>query len=481
MLYKKILIIAFLTLHISFFYSQAAFDEDDISLQQLDLQQLERPSQQEQDSKSMAEEKRLRSKRTAEQNALIDNSIEEFYAAVQNIDFLLDTTDEDIQEQIDTIENFKQTIQFVQLASDTDTEEIEESLKTELKSHCDKLESTSGSTTSLTGALKVKGATFRSKTSSWTISVTGAMFGVDNLFSIEVPITYTAFTNTTYTRPAAMTTQQREEYENNIMIYDSFFRQSIPLVYAKLSYKIQIWKEPSEYRFVPQECKIYRTDKNRVVATIYSQDMQATTFTYNPITEIRSQEEIEEDDKRVASILQEEADLNALYAQALGNGASKSRSENQRKRTSLYITTDTMLNKSDFSNFDIKNVTLNAADVNLTLGFRKYFFVGGTVGYDFYGKRRSTTYMIGVLGGVSYTLLEYIRPFALVTLAYHTDKHITPRLGGGVDFMAGKIMLNLGYNFQWDIDLSDSYAEDESFFNRISTGNLFYIGVGLSI
>ncbi len=434
------------------------------------------------DNKMTEEEKRLRSKRTKEQNAIIDEAVEDFYATVQNIDFGINDEDEKVQEQIDNIENYKQILLFLQMAEDTDTTSTEQELKTDLKRNISALEERSLTTSSLTGILQIKPSIYSTKNMGWTIEVRASAFGVEDIFNIEVLLPYSAFTGTAYTKPSSMTSIQKEDYENNIMIFDSFFRQGVPLVYARLTYRIQKWKNASEYRFVPQECKIYRTDRNRVITTVYSQNMKPAIFNYSPETEIRTNEEIEEDNLHAENILKEEEALNKLYNQAMNGGQTASKSDSQKGRSALFISVDTLLNTSDFSKFDIRDVYLNSICANFCITILKYGFVGGEVGYDYdKNERKSSTYALGTIGGITYTLCEYARVFAQATLLYHTNFELTPRLGAGVDFIAGKIMLTIGYNYQFCIDLYNAAHDNMDAGIDITTGHIFYMGFGLTI
>ena len=100
-----------------------------------------------------------------------------------------------------------------------------------------------------------------------------------------------------------MTKEEREEYERNIMLYDSLFRQAVPVVYVRLKYKIRKWKEASEYRFEPEQLELVRTDTNKTIFTFGKDFLSETTFIVYPRIEIRTASEREADINSAARVL----------------------------------------------------------------------------------------------------------------------------------------------------------------------------------
>ena len=314
-------------------------------------------------------------------------------------------------------------------------------------------------------------------TNSWRLHLSSEFLGFSNLFEETFDISYNDFTGRTYNVYGDLSKKQEEEYQYNVQYYDSLFEQGAPLLYAKLTYKIQTWRRASEYRFLPIKCEIYRTDRNKLLKTVYMLDMLPQTFTFYPQYDVRTAQELYDDYQRVDKILAEEEELRnnpSSYEKVINRGFK------QHKRNTAYLTSDTVFANSDFANFDFRNIKLNAVDFNVTLGINDYLYAGGLFGYCYNGNGKNDSYGGGIIGGANYTFVNHIRPFAEAGLIMHTNWDFNISLGLGSDFTIGRILAVIDYSYAWTFQFGNLINKTAPLSQSIYGRHKFSFGIGFT-
>lgn len=430
------------------------------------------------DLQRLEEEDVLRAKRSAAENALIDEAVETFYAAAENLEYSALLDDTLALGRIQQIEEIKKSILDLRELDD-DTAEVEEILKATLAEAYENLENTSYITTSLEGPLVLRGSSFNARRNAWTLSVTSSLLGYTNLFTQDLRVSYQELTGNLFGPNTNTTKEQQHIIKNDVLIYDSFFRQAIPLLYIRVTYTIQRWKRASEYRFVPQRCELFRSDTNRLIKVFQATELQSELFVQYPQREIRSKEERIAEQEAADAILEKEREDFRAARTANTNKTDSEEKSTQSGRGTLYLTTDTVFTNADIRNFDIKNVDLNSVCINATFGIKKYGFFGVQAGYDYNGGK-SSSYGFGIKGGANYRLGDFFRPFAETGLLVHTNKTVVAELGAGLDIIIGKFLLVLSYDAQGIISVTNLLDGNSLTTDDISQAHLFSVGIGLT-
>ena len=438
------------------------------------------------DAEAMEEENRLSEKRSDEQNDLIDDTEVVFREAASELaEKNRDDTDTFL-ENIEQVENSKKEILKLRYRKLENSSSVEYAALVNLDKSYKVLENKVYTATSLTDTLIVRGYAYNNLRNRWTISIKSNFFGYTSLFSIDLPLTYKALTGKEVKSLVKMTKEERAEYENNIMLYDSLFRRSVPVVYVRLKYKIRKWKEASEYRFEPEQLELVRTDTNKTVFTFSKDFLTKTTFIVYPRIEIRTASERSTDIDNATKILMGEMRVNQEKAveRAESTGRitlvdDKKKTVEQKGRSAVYLTADTRITNSMLNDFEFKDVQLNSVVANIAIGLGRFGFAGGSFGYDYKNNsKESSSYCFGLMGGLNFMATNYVRPYVELAANYHTDESFTPELGLGTDFLIGKVMINLGYNFGWRIDMENYFDEKKFLDDDITTYHLFTVGFG---
>ncbi|MBO7613059.1 MAG: hypothetical protein J6S81_04480, partial [Treponema sp.] len=247
------------------------------------------------DTEALEEDSKLSEKRTDEQNDLIEEAVISFREAAITLAEKYPDDTEKFLENIEQVETSKRSILRMRFekSRSQDASSVEYASLVNLDKSYKVLENKVYTATSLTDTLVLRGYAYNSLRNRWTISVKSNFFNYTSLFSIDLPLTYKALTGKEVKSRVKMTKEEREEYERNIMLYDSLFRQAVPVVYARLKYKIRKWKEASEYRFEPEQLELVRTDTNKTIFTFGKDFLSETTFIVYPRIEISTASERE--------------------------------------------------------------------------------------------------------------------------------------------------------------------------------------------
>ena len=437
--------------------------------------------QEEYDNENLLEESMFADSRTEEQEEKI---IEAAVSVKEAEDKLLATLKDDRQKLLNNLEQAetsKQLILALRTNSSTSTATAEYATQVNLDKSYKVLESATYTVTSLGDALTLRGSTYNSAKGRWLITITSNFFGYTNLFNQDFSVSYKAMTGREVGSILRMTKAQRKQYETDIIVFDSLFRQTVPILSLTLSFKIQKWKGASEYRFIPVNCELRRTDTNDLVLSVPAESLSRPTFIIYPQVEIRTISERNSDIDAANKILSQEkidSEQNLLNSVSQANGDNEEESVTQRGRKGIFITTDTHISNSDVEDFDIRNVKLNAVKANISFGLKSHGFLGGNFGYDYNENGRNTCYNLGLFGGVNMMINKHIRPFAKAEFDYPTDKTLTPEGGIGVDFILGKVMICIGCDIGCRIDINDGIGNAE--YMDSSVYNLFYVGLGFT-
>ncbi len=440
------------------------------------------------DIEAMEEENRLSEKRTDEQNDMIDEAEINFREAAAS---LAEKTSDDTAlflENIEQVENSKKAILNLRNVKSQNSSAVEYAALVNLDKSYKVLENKVYTATSLTDTLIVRGYSYNNLRNRWTISVKSNFFGYTSLFSIDLPLMYKSLTGKEVKSLVKMTKEERAEYEENIMLYDSLFRRAVPVVYVRLKYKIRKWKDASEYRFEPEQLDLIRTDTNKTVFSFSKDFLTKNTFIVYPRIEIRTASERSTDIDNATKILMGEMRNNQEKAveRAESRGQitlvdDKKKQVEQRGRSAVFLSADTRITNSMLNDFDAKDIQLNSIALNLVLGLGRFGFVGGDFGYDYKNREKeSSSYCFGLMGGLNFMATNYVRPYAEIAANCHTDKYFTPELGIGTDILIGKVMINLGYNFGWNINMKNYFEEKKFLDDDITTFHLFTVGFGFA-
>ena len=440
------------------------------------------------DTEAIEEDNKLAEKRTDEQNDLISDAIIKFREDAAELAEKYPDDSELALENIEQVENAKKAILNLRSSNAENSSAIEYASLVNLDKSYKVLESKVYSATSLTESLILRGYAFNKLNNRWTISIKSNFFGYTSLFAMDLPLSYKAFTGKEVKSLIKMTKEERAEYERNILLYDSLFRHAIPVVYIRLKYKIRKWKEASEYRFEPELLELVRTDTNKTIFSFDKNFLTKTTFIVYPRIEIRTASERLSDIYAASKILINELKTNQENAVARAESTGrvtivddKKKTVEQKGRNTVYLSTDTRITNSMLNDFDIKDIQLNSLMANVTIGLGRFGFVGADLGYDYKNREKeSSSYCFGLLGGLNFMPTNYVRPYVELAANYHTNKSFAPELGIGTDFLIGKVMINIGYNYGWNINLKNYFDEKKFLDDDIFGYHLLTMGFGFT-
>ena len=427
------------------------------------------------DERNAAEEEKRRQKRSSQENRRIDAETEEFYqnASKSNLNIAVD--DESVKSKIQFIEQLKATIELV--AQEDETGESTDFLKAELQSAYEDLRNSTFTTSSLDSSLIIRGSTYRLKKNDWTLTLYSTLLDRTDLFNMDIDVSFYQMTGKDYTPKTLETAEQIEFYNHAVELYDSFFLQAIPILYAKLTYKVIPWKKASEYRFIPQTLTIYHTDTNKILATYSKVELSPEIYTAYPQIEVRTKEEREADNSRANDILEVERAEEKRRTQT--STVSNKSDANNKKRNAVFAFANTIFTNQDFSDFKIENVGLETLGLNAVLGIGKYGHAGILLGYD-YNTGDKSSYTMGLSGGLNFTFAKCLRPVLNLEAYYQTDKRVCAGAGLGLDFIFGKGMLTLGYDFTAKYYITESQDRGSFSPEDIKYVHSFKAGMGVT-
>ena len=426
------------------------------------------------DERNAAEEEKIRQKRNPAENKRIDAEIDEFYQNAAKVNFNNVVDDENVKNKIQFIEQLKQTIALVQ--EEDQTGESTAFLKIELQNAYDDLNNTTFVTSSLDSGLIIRGSEYKLKKNSWTLTFYSTILDHIDLFNMDIDISFYQMTDKDYTPKTLASREQIEFYNHSVDFYDSVFRQAIPLLYAKLTYKVIPWKKASEYRFIPQTLTIYRSDTNKILSTYDRVELSPVVFTVYPQVEVRTKQEKDADNSRANDILEVERIEEKRRTQS---STVSDNTDKNKKRNAVYVTANTIFTNQDFSDFKIENIGLETLGINAVLGLGKYGHGGIMLGYD-WNNGRDTSYTMGLTGGFNFTFAKCLRPVLEFQAYYQTDKRVCAGAGLGLDFVFGKGMITLGYDFTAKYYITDSQDRGSFSPDDIKYVHSFKAGMGVT-
>lgn len=444
--------------------------------------------QEEYDNQAMEEEERLAQSRTDAQNEAIKKYEATVRSAAEKLENVIVDDGQLFLQNLEQVEEAKNTITRLRTEDLANASAVEYAAQVNLDKSYKVLESKTYTATSFGQNITLRGYTFNNLRKRWTVSIYSNFFGYTTLFDIDVPLTYADLTGKEAKSLLKMSKEEREAYNTDIMVFDSMFRKTIPVVYARLKYKLRRWKNASEYRFEPVSLDIIRTDTNKVVASFEAEDLPRSTFIVYPQVEIRTPAERNSDIETANKVLANEKQVSQENAVASAESSgkvtvveSKKAKVEQKGRSTFYVSADTRITNKMLEDFDAKDVMLSDVTANITVGLRKFCFVGADFGYDYHDDgRNNSSFSGGILGGFNIRLGKFVRPYTELVVNYHTNSYLSPELGVGMDFTIGKVMLNLGYDFGWNIDVSDIFDGGSITKDGISNYHLLTVGFGFT-
>ncbi len=385
-------------------------------------------------------------------------------------------TTAEAEQEIAGIEQMKRlALRFKDYYSE-DSEEMV-ALMESLEENYSILENKTFLATSLDGGLVLRCSDFNSQTEEWTVTVRSEILGRTDLFKTKCTLSYRDLIFKRGPLYGSKNLGYDSDEDANILIADALFRKRVPLLYARLSYKLIRWRGASEYRLVPVSFDVVRTDTNRVVYNLKEKEMDGGLVASVFPVELRTSTQVVKDNEKSDRFLEE-----------AGKKEEKSKYSvigKQIDRRALFASASTRLYKEDSDNFAIGKVTLDAINLNLSLGITDYLFAGGLLGFEYNGSRKDFDYTIGAFAGANYTFWSFLRPYIQIGTAFHTSMDETFSAGGGLDFMFGKLMFNLDYSSTWRYAFdTDIVVSKQSNKNRVrgewSHYNTFAVGVGVN-
>ena len=391
------------------------------------------------DSMNLILDRELAATRTAAQNNLIAATENRLREAAAKIEAASEENTKEAEKLVEKIEKFKRAVQKFNEDYDSASPELA-SLRESIGEEYEQLERGVYEASSLSSALILRGSSFDEDSGAWDIHINM------NFLRNYTPLTAQPL-RLSYQELCGKRFGHSKEDEENVMLYDSLFRRAAPVVYARVTYRIFRWKEASEYAIIPLSATLLRTDTGAVIRQIPAERLSVQTATMLPRREIRSAAEKAADTER--------ADLiRAKGVRALSKDEKESKSNRgssffaeQKGRRAIYFTADVGLFNSQLANFDRRALSLNSIKGVLAVGFKKYWFVGGSFGFDYLGSIENMEYSFGINGGASIMLCRFVRPYVEAGLEFHTNLIGVASAGTGVDIMFGKLLLNANYHF----------------------------------
>ncbi len=332
------------------------------------------------------------------------------------------------------------------------------------------LESSTYTATSLTGELSTLVSEYDGSINAWKLYVTSNFLDRANLFTAEIPLSYTEVTGEKSISIEKMNDQQLSAYNDNVMVYDSLFRSATPVFYVKLTYKVSKWDRPSEYHICPIKCEVIKIGKkNKTIHTVKQINLESSELSIYPRIEIRTKKEIEADEEKCNAIYEKEkADKEkAIAAKKIEDQAEKqilakeesydddddnsddSDEEKRSGRNMLFITINSFYPVEEAISENKYNLTSLAFAYSQSMG-RFFFFEGRFFGSISNSENEDDVYG-GSLGlGANANLGMHWRPFITGNVSICTNKTFGLNAGGGIDFTPGDTFtITTGFNYGW--------------------------------
>ena len=400
------------------------------------------------DAANAALDAELAATRSPEQNALIQSYTQIINGHTAAI--IANTPDQSMAafRQVLKIERLKRQILEFMESDDyaPDSPEIKNIMET-LNEEYQVLESSTYTVTSLERNLIFRVSSYDQNIQAWQANIYSNFFSYTTVFRHTAEMPYQDLIGKHSSFANSSTMNEREQFVTNVVVADSLFRQAIPLVYVKLSFRVLKWKNASEYRFVPIECELIRTDTGKVVKKFSHAELTQENFIISPTKEIRTEAQKNIEIERINKLLEKE---DQLYEPVKQHETGLPLFGIQKGRRAFYVTSDPRLYRSDLEQFDIRDVKLNALKINLDFGIGPFSFLGGAAGYDYDGSFERVDYSLSINGGVNVMMKTFMRPYLIAEGAFHTNYDGIFTLGGGIDFIIGRLMLNVNYGYNWN-------------------------------
>ncbi|MDY4903089.1 MAG: caspase family protein [Treponema sp.] len=348
------------------------------------------------------------------------------------------------------------------------------------------LERSTYTATSLTDELSVTVSDYDGSTNAWKLYITSNFLDRANLFTAEIPLSYTEVTGEKSISIEKMNDRQLASYNDNVMIYDSLFRSATPVFYVKLTYKVSRWADASEYHILPLQCEVIRIGrKNKTVHTVKQIDLDSSNLVMYPQLEIRTEKEIESDaakcnelyekeiskkpsviaarkaEKEQEKLLKaQEKEIEKSYSKIEyadeddddddnSDDSDDSDEEKRSGRNMLFITINSFYPVEEAISENKYNLTSLAIAYSQSMG-RFFFFEGRFFGSISNSENEDDIYG-GSLGlGANANLGMHWRPFITGNVSICTNKTFGLNAGGGIDFTPGDTFtITTGFNYGW--------------------------------
>ncbi|MCR4742409.1 MAG: hypothetical protein K5866_06020 [Treponema sp.] len=326
-------------------------------------------------------------------------------------------------------------------------------------------------TTSFVDGLTIKAGPYDGKNGKWTVNIEANLLEVEGLIKETLDLTYSEVTGKKLKDLSKMKEEEVKAYKDTVNLYDSLFREDVPVLYAKLSYKLIHWQQPSEYRFIPLKIEILKIENSRQKVIKKIDLISPKLFTRFPAIEVRDQKTIAKEKEKTINILEKEQKAKErklgvkLYSDP--DVSAKTYGKDpviQKGRGSLLISVN------DFEDFNNPEFGIDHLQADLTLGLGKFGFMGADFGLLFPVSKENMVFNAGLNGGMNVKIGQILRPYILLGADYYTDYRGLAKAGIGCDFILAKVIcLNVNYSYNCNMDLIQ-YLNKEARMEKIASG-----------
>jgi hypothetical protein len=276
-------------------------------------------------------------------------------------------------------------------------------------------------------------------------------FGQVKVYEKLVYLDYSDLLSKRFPAPDKMSEKQKAEYEFNIDYYDKLFRETKNSLHIEFKFRIQHWQLASEYRILPQEIKICKTEiSTMILKTIPQKDLEQNFFYMEPRIEIRTEDEVKVDWQRIQSLLADES-----YIPDSIDDYEESQEEEKpvKGRRNFYISTNLIQNDFDFSDINFSSLFLDYAQGYFNLAMTKNLFAGANFGYNLKSIGQSPIYCYGIDFGTNLNFGKWCKPYIFTGLELITNNFADLKAGAGFDFIMGLFLINVSMNYNWQINI----------------------------
>ena len=149
-------------------------------------------------------------------------------------------------------------------------------------------------------------------------------------------------------------------------------------------------------------------------------------------------------------------------------------------RRGVYLSADMEMEKLDFSSEYFTSPYINNIYISYIGGIGRYFFYGAKVGINTMAFSQTPVFSFGLEGGLNFSILNVLLPYIEAGAAYKTNKNIELKVGGGFDIKISRLIVKLGYDYNFPFDIET--IKEEGFSNGKKTNfHSLSFGIGYAL